>query len=233
MKYLLALLFCASAFGADIGELSRRDAGLAGRWLDAGFTNPQRAFDPKAISRTGSVVNAVGPVFLNGRQAVNFNGTNQRITFVDTNICNLANFTVSAWALGATNFSTGLRILITKGSAAFSNSWGVAEALSDAGKLTFWSGGWGYQAKSAVLSSNTWYHLVGVCTSSNLTLYVNGKLAGTVSRPAADLRSPINLSIGSSTTPNRYWYGAISNIRVVETSYSAAEVAAIYKEELR
>ncbi|ADJ49064.1 SGNH hydrolase containing a LamG-like domain [Amycolatopsis mediterranei S699] len=81
---------------------------------------------------------------------------------------------------------------------------------------------------------NTWTHLAGTfdVTSGNLSLYVNGALAGTVRSPVVPWNATGPLTIGGvvqlNGSANNYFTGAISDARVFQKALDPDDVAQLY-----
>ena len=88
------------------------------------------------------------------------------------------------------------------------------------------------RAGTGTLSSNTWYHVVGVNDGTDSKIYVNGTLVNTVaqSNPAASSGDFLIGAHFSSLTGNnnRWWDGNIDEVAVWNDELTASEVSAIY-----
>ncbi|MFG2674928.1 LamG-like jellyroll fold domain-containing protein [Streptomyces sp. NPDC048445] len=78
-----------------------------------------------------------------------------------------------------------------------------------------------------------WYHVVGVRSGDESTLYVDGKLAATAPAGSADVSSGA-LSVGRakwSGGNTDFWNGSIDNVKVYDKALTADEVSALHDTE--
>lgn len=255
MKYLLTLLFCASAFGADIGELHRQDAGLVGRWFVPGLFNSAMAKKASGSS-TNDAVNILSPTVVNqnGYIAQSFNGSSQYSKLPAGYLSGIFNgkagLTACGWvkikAITASKQSV-CTVPIRSTSGDFWTGFNIEIQDNNptiiAGARSVYTDG--YQATSAVtVSTNVYTHLAAVVnyTAKTLTIYVDGKFATVKACTFA------NTSYTSSGTfdaghPDVFAYGLPeiprwANLNLSSWAYysqalSAVEVATFYKEQLR
>jgi hypothetical protein len=86
------------------------------------------------------------------------------------------------------------------------------------------------QASSSICNS-TWTHVVGVATSTNLILYVNGVSVATVARPGGSITSTQSIVIGGNHLV-RFQTARLGPIRFyLDKALSAAEVVQNYEAE--
>jgi len=71
------------------------------------------------------------------------------------------------------------------------------------------------QSSSGAIKLNQWQHIVGVRTSGNASLYVDGVRLATTASPTTSTISGTALYVGTNTATGRYLTGYISNSRVV------------------
>ncbi len=107
---------------------------------------------------------------------------------------------------------------------------GIGHEATDTFDFGYADGGWHRAgAGGTVLSTDTWYHLVGIYDGSNYLTYVNGELddsyADTVA-PASDVNW---LSIGNASEATQYIDGSIDELRIYNRALSADEVKALYE----
>jgi len=92
------------------------------------------------------------------------------------------------------------------------------------------NGGIAKVASGGTIVNNTWYHVVGSISGTNMTAYVNGVLVGTTTfsgtrqNPNADLYIGRFYDTGSSST----FSGTIDEFVIANRSLSASEVSAHY-----
>jgi|GEM_PF-687706 len=101
------------------------------------------------------------------------------------------------------------------------------------------TGAYEYIDSSVTLSKDTWYHLVATWDSSQLCLYINGALDGSVTNTIGTVRdSAGGLVIGAQLTDKWYsssWHnlgmnGIIDRVELLNRPLSADEVASRYNE---
>ena len=245
MKYLLTLLFCASAFGADIGESKRQNAGIEGRWFVPGTFSAINARDvsgklPAAIATgTFTVSSSSGEPFVStsnskwtlGGAALNFTGSQP--------------FTCATW----------VRITNTNATAAVIGKYGN---LTGGGQWVFYIVAGGRPAlmlirgnyNTARLLSRTtepipfalWTHVTtvypGGSSSSGFAFYVNGqRVAKNAPEDAGSwgtgMASSSVAAVLCGSTETAPLIGEIRDTSVYSRPLSAAEIAALYKEGLR
>ena len=86
-------------------------------------------------------------------------------------------------------------------------------------------------ATATSVFDDQWHHLAGVWTGSELQIYLDGGLQGTL----AETNSPVNNSRGvefgrswGGGTPTRYFHGLIDEVSYYNTALSSNQVNAIY-----
>lgn len=94
-----------------------------------------------------------------------------------------------------------------------------------------------HNANSTIVPDGNWHHLVGVCdeANSNVTLYVDGQVAGRASiSPGSGILSSSRLMLigsrpGSATTNNNFQFvGNVNDVAVYNYALNAGQVAADY-----
>lgn len=87
-----------------------------------------------------------------------------------------------------------------------------------------------YDSITTILTSNTWYHIVGVADGTYMYLYRNGLL---VSGPTAITKNPPtnddNVTIGCQLPRHREFEGIIDEVRIYNRALSAHEVKQAYQ----
>jgi len=81
----------------------------------------------------------------------------------------------------------------------------------------------------AVITTGTWYHIVGVRTSGQVTVYVNG-IAGSATSATGDIDTTNNLYIGKCFDPTypRHFNGLIDEVAIFNRALSAEEISDLY-----
>ncbi len=144
-----------------------------------------------------------------------------------------ARITVSAWVYPT--LLTGSRREVVGNDNTPHDSFFMSLNANGNAEGDFWinNGGW----VGPVVSQNnafpldTWTFITGVYDGSQLTLYVNGQLAGgpCCSTSGSLTQPPGSISIGSDTS-SQWFQGDIANVQIYNTSLSAAEILALYQE---
>ncbi len=202
---------------------------LIGRWQfdETGGTN---ALD-SAGTNHGRLVNA--PTRMPGvlSNALCFNGTSQYVNIPDNNALDVSNrFTMSLWFKPAQllNAASGRKDLFKK----FLAYWLILNYPTGDGKLAFVLNNGVLRVKSvrASWASNQWYHAAATYDGTNMALYINGVLEGTLpaTTPAANTANP--LQIGGNTEQNYWWPGCLDDARLYSRALNTAEVLALFTE---
>lgn len=131
---------------------------------------------------------------------------------------------------GAITYETWFKGTITSGnSIAIGYNAGLRIQISGSINVIFSNAN---QLSSPTLSSNTLYHIVVVCTSSNLKIYVNGALIASKSTTAwTGMQSIVTPTIGSSGSENNggeYIAGYISNSALYDYELTQEQISAHY-----
>ena len=241
MRDWLALLFCASAFGADIGESQRPNAGLVGRWLVPGTFSASRAQDtlgrtPLLTTNSPTVRTVSGVVALDVRGA-------ERGAFSDSFAATVS--ALAVWFEPAANVtsSTASYVLVGVGLGSNSDSYfgvGANTGFLTGETITVVEGN--SNRRTGVigvnLAANRRHHLVFSWDSalSRYQIYLNG--AEQVVQASAAGHAPRLVSsicyLGSQKSSLRFSFeGWLGETRIYNRSLAAEEVAALYKEGLR
>jgi hypothetical protein len=215
-------------------QASSLEKGLVGYWPLNGEnfnSNTNRVTDKSAYSNHGTNYGATLTEDRLGRSegAMGFNGTSQYIGNLDASFLYNVNYSVSAW------FKSGSTSLLNTIFATHSSSYGHQIGFLNqpsVGQIAFYSGGGA--TNDALISTdnnyndNNWHHAVFVREGNNILLYIDGILDGTKIRNNATL-SNIPLQIGRHSSLNRYFNGAMNDIRIYNRSLSADEVRSLYE----
>jgi hypothetical protein len=199
--------------------------GIEGYWkLDEGAGTS--ALDSSGFGRNGAITNATysqdRPNIANGRSALSFSSSpDSAVTVPPATGLDLASpsFTVSFWtkipAAGSVTFV---------GSSAgdcIRPAWEIAQNASG---LRIFDGG-GPHSMGTSIPVGVWTHVVVVSASSNLSVYVNGALAGAVSATQFGLaHAPFYIGHVAGCPGGAVM---IDQVQVLSRAMSAAEAAAI------
>ena len=158
---------------------------------------------------------------------VKFNGSTQYGVAENNQTLNPTGAITLVADIKADTFANYRRI-IQKGNGTTSND--VQYALKTAlGRLEFQLGGITYLSVAAP-STGVWHRIVGTYDGSTMTIYIDGKKAGSKSASGSMMTSTENLYLaaaGGNDNPNKYFKGSIDNVRILGRSLTASEVATL------
>ncbi len=212
--------------------------GLVGYWSmeDCKLT---KATDNSGQGNTGTLTNfaltGAASNWVAGRLgacALNFDGNNDYVSAgTSTAIGSLTtNVTVGAW-INSTNL-VGIRRIVGASRAATSN--GFTFGTSGAGLLFTTFSVKDYTSTTITLSTNTWTHVVAVMSGFNVTYYVNGASAQTITGTAnGNANTDDPLYIGASTpfgssALQEVFSGSIDEVRIYNRALTGNEIARLY-----
>ena len=164
--------------------------------------------------------------FGNSNAAASFAGNSSSYIVINTTNLNLPyNFTVSVWI----NFQAGQgfegpRIISTAG-------YEITTDLDPSARYVNLDGGTGLKSSNPV-PAGVWNHIVGVWTSNQMTMYLNGVISSSVSNSL-----PIDYSHGWAPTigvnsgayENDNYAGLIDDVAIYNRALSAQEVSELYE----
>lgn len=136
--------------------------------------------------------------------------------------------------------------------------WGTLDShrlgITQAGKVTFWLKTSadvfiGLESTSTSYNDNIWYHVAGTYSSSSgrATLYINGRQVSYViyspsgswpneeayqASKRLSTNNATQLVIGSDDTNDRYFHGAISDVRIWNVTRTESQIASSYQYRL-
>lgn len=213
------------------------DTGLKGYWS---FNGPDvsgtTAYDRSGAGNNGTLTN--GPTVTAGKigQALSFNGTSQYVlkTSSSASLNITGNMTMSVWVYPK-NVSGGEQTIFMRSTGSDTGQYSLNLQGSSGGKFAGYF--WGINpypliVSSFVPSNNTWYQVSLVFTAgSNVKLYVNGVLDGTVAT-ASSIGSYANQNfvIGAfkDSTLTQYFNGVIDEVRIYNRAFTQTEVTNLY-----
>ncbi len=139
------------------------------------------------------------------------------------------NLTMMAWVY-PTGEEKGLTDILTKGDSHVIQT-------TDNTTLTFFAGGWGRGDCTIKLPADwkkKWHHIAGVCEGDLLTVYLDGKLAGSAKVDGiANLSNTSQWQIGRNEEfpSERVFHGRIDLIKVYGQPLSAKDIAVVFESE--
>lgn len=175
--------------------------------------------------------------FAVANSAYQFNGSSSTISIPATNL-QLSNYTYSIWVKPASSPASGSATsILSIGSAGADQFILLGNAYNS---NTGWIGG-GYHIggtnslykNGSLPTVNTWSHLTLTRDNSNIKLYINGVLSGSVStngnKPDYGANSGIVAAmLGARTNLIQFFQGALDDIRIYNRALSATEVTDLY-----
>lgn len=155
--------------------------------------------------------------------AFRLNGTGQYISA--GNVLNpTVEMTVSVWI--RPNNQSGRMEIISKESGTTGYEIHINDGTIEWGVF---QGNYQIVLSTTTLAANTWHHICGVRTSTQLLLYINGTLNNTATASGTPSSNTNPLVFGKGSNQNSRWYGgSIEDIRVYNRALSAGEVLSLY-----
>jgi len=152
----------------------------------------------------------------NNKYGVSFNGSSQYLTTTSNAALGFGtgDFTIEAWVyvtnLTATNTINDARTGNTASAYVF--------AVFSSGALNFYDGpnNTDRTSSTGLISLNTWYHVAATRSGTTLRLFVNGVVVSTFTGISSDYGSTQPSLIGRQQSGSGYFYGNISNLRVLK-----------------
>ena len=167
--------------------------------------------------------------------AYEFDGANDFIEVTHhTSLTPTTNLTVSAWINAnewEANYWEG--VIVSKNDWA-SGANGYVLRTGDSGKLSFNIGDgsdWYDSVTTSIMSTSTWYHVVGVFNGTACITYINGVERDVEAFSSITINpSSYNLNVGRGNydTPNRLFNGSIDEVQIYNRSLSAQQISALY-----
>ena len=185
-----------------------------------------------ADGNTGTLVN--GPVRTAGLfgGALLFKGeagyVKDYVNVPDSRSLALTNrFTISLWFKPSRRIdeSSGRHDLFQK----YASYWLSLNKLGEDGKLVFALNYTGPSVRSQRNSwnSNEWYHAAATLDGTNMNLYVNGVLEGSIATTDVPLNNFFPVQIGGDTENITYFPGCMDDVRLYGCALPAAEIASL------
>lgn len=220
----------ASSQGSSVNLGSNKNSnslsdGLVGYWkMDEGVgTN---ITDSSGNNNTGTFgTGTSAPTWTSGKFGIgtSFDG-NDYINAGTSSIFNLNNqFSFETW-INVSSLTPSWQFIMGK-----SSYWGV----NDAG-LHIKSTGLEFFVDNCrdsdyfTITTNKWYHIVGVYNGTNRQLYVDGKLEKNSSCTGKTLNNAYNFSIGADNEFTYNYSGLMDDVRLYNRALSPSEVSALY-----
>ena len=167
----------------------------------------------------GTLSNAPTYNVQNGIKSLQFNGSNNYITYPTSGLPYGASArTMSIW-INPSSLSNGWAISYGNATATQSNFIGVYSGVIN-------YGGYSNDVSGPAPSLNTWYHVVGIYDGTTAYMYINGYLYTSLARTWNTVSS--TFQIGRQTNGGEYWNGKVGEAQIYNRALSANEVLALY-----
>ncbi len=191
--------------------------------------------DTSGNNNTGTLVNS--PVWVQGKigKALSFNGNNNYVDFNNTSIAGATSGTVEAW-VNAKNWNTSTRMTV------FSSEIGPAWAnlrlvlFSNFNNSLTFSVSNGTTSitdnvnTGTILSTNTWYHIVGTYDGSVVKIYVNGILKSSYNTTVTPGSFTPTKTVMGWHYGDRYFNGSIDHLKIYNYARTPAQIAYDYNK---
>jgi len=183
------------------------------------------AYDNSGYGNNGTIN---GATWADGKYnpALSFDGVDDYVQVSHSSSLNIggSEITLEAWIKANALPPAGQRWQILGKADAY------ALQLSDGGngKARVWLGPLtGYIETNPVISTGSWYHLVGVYDGNSVKIYINGELKKEVAKTGNQATSTNNLIIGARI-PGGYFNGIIDEARIYNRALNTGEILERY-----
>ena len=208
---------------ADTGTPSTGD-GPVGYWkLDEGSGSV--AGDSSGLGNDGTIH---GASWVNGSPdgstALSFDGASDHVDVPsDASLTFSGAFTVEAW-IDPTSTSDVHRIVSQDGASSGDNHF-ILMLKEGVVKFSCYTNAWHGMMGSTILSAGRWYHVAGVYTGSELRIYVDGVLDGSlnVSGAVGQGQSAQETVIGAKVNVTQVFDGKIDEVRIYNRALDSSE----------
>ncbi len=195
----------------------------------------ENANDESGNGNDGTVNGATLTADRNGNagRAYSFNGQNSYITVPhDSSLISTDEITLSAWIKSSDMTKNDQDIISKTESGSFSLALNETDGITES-KLAFLlyvNNDYQFVYSSAHVN-NQWYHVVGIYDATEMKIYVDGTLEGTlpISGPIKNNTSPLILG-NESGQLNEPFDGTIDDIRIYNRALSESEIQQLYNE---
>lgn len=94
------------------------------------------------------------------------------------------------------------------------------------------SSAWKYLDSTVAVPLDTWTHVASTYNGSRLTVWINGKAAGSRAVTGATCRNNLPLAVGAKNNPDKglleaFWDGRLDDVRIYRRALTAAEIAGL------
>jgi hypothetical protein len=226
MRYILTLLFCASAFGADIGEQSKYGTSI-GRWFTDGYVSGRVAHNLKSPLTPAVSSNSPALKFLSSRSGLGLNGTTQFLTVSNSALLSgILERTFAAWVFVDSYGEGGFGRVYSQ-----TDLQSAFYVSSTTNSLRANIGGNPIMSSDNILFSKSWTHIALVRASTTIRFYVNGRFI--VARDVGPVAGTSGTIYFGTRGSDRFFHGIFGEMLFFDRQLADAEVAQLYKEGLR
>jgi len=235
----VANLYRVGGAKVNLSQNSKVTSGLVGLWSfngpDVSWTSATAgtATDRSGGGNTGTLTNmsqSTSPVLGKLGQALNFDGSEDYVTYGDVLDVGTSNFTIAAWVKSDV-VNSAYHAIMTKNAGTCPNyqfglhpnnkffmAYETPSCAADSAAFT-----------SSTISAGVWYHVVGVVDRTNgTTLYLDGVAQTTDTAETGNLNNDTGpLYIGRHDS-GLYWDGIIDDVRFYNRALTAAEILQLY-----
>ncbi len=180
----------------------------------------------------GVTLGEAGAVPFDANTAVRFNGSTGRVLIADVlDFAGTAPFSLLAWAKPTTLTGAAQQVLQKRSNTVGTrNGYVLGLGTSNVWQVARWVSDTANAVSGPTATANTWVHLVGTYTGSQLRLYVNNTAFGPVtsSGSVANVSDPLTLGVNSVQSA-AFWNGLIDEVAIFDFALSAAQVAELYR----
>ncbi|MFO8109320.1 MAG: LamG-like jellyroll fold domain-containing protein, partial [Thermoplasmata archaeon] len=161
--------------------------------------------------------------------ALDFDGEDHHVEIEHSDPLNLTDLTVSCW-FNSTASGGWFRTLVSKyGFTATTESWGLG--WTDTNTLGFYIRDSDATRDTISLSAGQgldgdWHHIVGVASSTEVKLWFDGELVGTIPRTAGDIRNERPVTFGYHLNQNVTTN--LDDVRIFNGALSSSDIEDIY-----
>ena len=192
------------------------------------------AYDTSERRNNGSLVNMDSSTcWVNGKikNALAFDGADDYVNCGNDSSFDVTDaVSISAWI--KLNSLTGTQCIVSKGISSTTNYW---MDIRDSGNTIYFGG---YTSSGAAcymlasgcnLTTDRWYHLVGVYNKTTMKVYIDGVLKNETAKSASLGANSSTLRIGARMTTN-FFNGVIDEVKIYATALSNDDVSALYQD---
>ena len=226
------------AVSGDYNFTTSEETNLVADWKFNEGTGSTAA-DSSGNGNDGTLVN--NPTRVNGKigNALSFDGVNDYISTTNSPSLNPADeITIIAWVKPSVTPQTGWNKIIAKPFTSRTSPWQqYALTLYDAHFVFELNAGGSKSGvhSTAPLVNNTWYHVAGTYNGSEMRIYVNAVLNGTLLKSGVIAEYSTNVHIGAgiySDAQEEYINGTIDEVKIYNRALDADEIMADYEKGL-